>query len=180
MKSLRKTWNLTVLWDQSAFWWPFLMALTLEPIKSLYNIYNAAGLLAWWSCSVTFRGCAIGSLRGSWSTIPHGRAVCGTLGGGCPEKSLPFHWSMQWAFLFWLSWCFKPPLESFKPYFSCSLWLTVWLLWTATDDTIGLFRSSSCSSERDIAHGRRVWCRSPLDLNIALELAHCYGFLLVE
>ena len=34
-------------------------------------------------------------------------------------------------------------------------------------------------SGRDIAHGRVFRCWSPLDLNIALELAHCYGFLLV-
>ena len=26
--------------------------------------------------------------------ILFGQAVCGTLGGGCPEKSLPFHWFM--------------------------------------------------------------------------------------
>ena len=52
----------------------------------MYNIHNAAGLLGCWSCSVTFRGCAIGSSGGSWSTIPHGWAVCGTLGGGSLES----------------------------------------------------------------------------------------------
>ena len=144
----------------------------------MYNIYNVAGLLAWWSRSVTFRGCAIRSSGGSWSTILLRWAVCGTLGRGCSEKPLPFDCSVRWAFLFGLSWCFKPPLKSLKSSLSWCLWLTVWLLWTATGDTIGLFWSSSWSSGRDIAHGR-VCSWSPLDLDVTLELAHCYGFLLV-
>ena len=41
----------------------------------MYNIYNVAGLLAWWSHSITFRGCAIGSLGGSWSKFPDGQSV---------------------------------------------------------------------------------------------------------
>ena len=145
----------------------------------MYNIYNAAGLLAWWSRSVTFRGCAIQSMGGFWSMILFGWAVCGTLGGGFPEKPLPFNCSVRLAFLFGLSWCFKLPLQSLKSSHTRCLWLTVWLLWTAAGDTIGLFGSSSCSSGRDIAHGRVFRCWRPLDLNIALELTHCYGFLLV-
>ena len=42
--------------------------------------------------------------------ILFGQAVCGTLGGGCSEKPLPFHCTVRWAFLFRLSWCFKAPL----------------------------------------------------------------------
>ena len=157
------------------------MTLTLEPIKGFVQYLHCGwSSLALWSCSVTFRGCAIQSTGGFWSMILFGRAVCGTLGGGFPEKPLPFEWTVRWAFLLGLCWCFKPPFQGLKSSHSGCLWLTVWLLWTATGDTIGLFRSSSCSSGRDIAHGRVFRCWSPLDLDIALELARCYGFLLAQ
>ena len=42
--------------------------------------------------------------------ILFGQTVCGTLGGGFPEKPLPFDYSVRWAFLFGLSWFFKPSL----------------------------------------------------------------------
>ena len=87
------------------------MTLTLEPIKSLCTISTMRLVfLAWWSRSVTFRGCAIQSSGGSWSTILFGRAICGTLGGCFPEKPLPFKCSVRLAFLLGLCWSFKPHL----------------------------------------------------------------------
>ena len=84
------------------------VTLTLEPIKSLCTISTMRLVfLAWWSRSVTFRGCAIQSSGGSWSTILFGWAICGTLGGGFPEKPLPFECSVRLAFLLGLCWSFK-------------------------------------------------------------------------
>ena len=74
------------------------VTLTLEPIKSLCTISTMRLVfLAWWSRSVTFRGCVIQSSGGSWSTILFGRAICGTLGGCFPEKPLPFECSVRLA-----------------------------------------------------------------------------------
>ena len=87
------------------------MTLTLEPIKSLCTISTMRLVfLAWWSRSVTFRGCAIQSSGGSWSMILFGQAICGTLGGCFPEKPLPFECSVRLAFLLGLCWSFKPHL----------------------------------------------------------------------
>ena len=139
----------------------------------MYNIYSVA---AWWSHSVTFRGCAIGSLGGSWS-ISCRWAAAGTLGGGCMKQSLPFHCTVRWSFLLRLGWCFKPSFKSCKLCFSGYLWLTVWLLWTTTGDTIGLLWSSSCLSGRDIVHTAwRIWCWSPLDLCIHWSLLAAKAF----
>ena len=146
VKSLQKIQDLTVLWDQKVWlwpsWWPWHS--TLEPNKiftvTMYSIYTVG---PWWSCSVTFRGCAT----------------------GC------FHNTVRWSFLLRLGWCFKLFFKSHKLCSAGCLWITVWLLWTATGDTIGLFQSCSCLSGRGIAYDfGRVWCWSPLDLCITLKL----------
>ena len=158
------------------------MTLTLEPVKSLCTISTLRLVfLTWWSRSVTFRGCAIQSLGGSWSTILFGQAVCGTLGGGFPEKPLPFECSVRWAFLPWTLLEFQT--VSFKAWNRAILDVCG----SQSDSSelplvtpLAFFRSSSCSSGRDIAHGRvfRRW--SPLDLDVALELVCCYCLLLVQ
>ena len=70
-----------------AFW----SALTLEPIKCLCTISTMRLVFLLDGLDpVTFRGCAIRSSGGSWSTILFGWAVCGTLGGGFLEKPFTF------------------------------------------------------------------------------------------
>ena len=164
MKSLRKTWNLFVLWDWEHLLWPLLWPWPFNPLK-VYVHYLQCG---WSSCVMV--------------SLSHLQRLCHWIFGRVLEYS--YSWTGRlWhfgrkmyekVFAFSLVHCVKgllpQTLESFKPCFSCCLWLTVWLLWTAAGDTIGLFRSSSCISGRDIAHTGRVWCWSPLDLHVTLEL----------
>ena len=118
--------------------------------KSMYNIYTVAGLLAWWSRSVTFRRLC----HSIYGRVP---GVRYSLGGQSvalwedvfQKKLLPFDCSMRWAFLLGLSWSFQTVFfKAWKLSHSGCLWLTVWLLWTAAGDTIGLFQSSTCLSGR--------------------------------
>ena len=120
----------------------FTMALTLDPLKYLQSL------------------CTISTLRlldGLAQSPSEAVTVCGTLGGGCLKQSLPFHWyTMRWSILLRFGWCFEPSFKNFKPYLAGFLWFTVWLLWTATGDIIGLFQSSSCSSGQNITQTGRV------------------------
>ena len=146
----------------------------------MYNIYNAAGFL------------------GLMVSLSHLQRLCHSIFGRVLEYDTLWtgnlwHFGRMFSWKAFAFWMFReigfPPrtlLEfqtaslGLKSGHSGCLWLTVWFLWTAAGDTIGLFWSSSCSSGRDIAHGRVFRCWSPLDLNIALEFACCYCLLLVE
>ena len=61
----------------------------------MYNIYTAAGLL-WHD----------GLAQSPSEAVPFNLQE-GPLGGGFPEKPLPFECYVRWAFLLGLSWCFK-------------------------------------------------------------------------
>ena len=85
----------------------FHMALTLELIKSLCTIstmwlvFLRDGLAQSPSEAVP-----LDLQKGPGVRYPcdgQSVAVCGSLGGGCLEKPLPFHCTVRWAFLFRLS-----------------------------------------------------------------------------
>ena len=168
MKSFRKTWDLTVLWDRSVpLQWPW-MALTLEPNRmSMYNIHSAA--------------CPSGCYWQSGLSHLQRRCHCTILGGSfelCSPVDSSWHFGRR-VFrnslcLFTATPCdgsissilggvsnrlFKAWKRAWLAVRGSLLLLWEWFLWTAAGDTIGLSRSSSWSSGREhcIAFGR-VWC----------------------